>query len=103
MNFLKLLTVGARKNRIQSLPELEVAVGEGAAFLAQGASYSYIRARSGTMGPKLMQDAGFGAGMERCKWEGFSAIASALILIVETLLEPVGEGDRGQTAGEAGS
>jgi hypothetical protein len=92
MNFLKLLTVGARKNRIQTLPELEVAVGEGAAFLAQGASYSYIRARSGTMGPKLMQDAGFGAGMERCKWEGFSAIASALILIVETELRPHGSG-----------
>jgi len=88
MNFLKLLTIGARKDGVRTLPELTAAIGEGAAFLAQGSSYSYIRARSGTMGPKLMQDAGFGAGMERCKWEGFAAIAGALILIAETDLRP---------------
>jgi hypothetical protein len=100
MNFLRLLTIGARKGRIRTLPELAGALGEGAAFLAQGASYSYIRARSGTMGPKLMQDAGFGAGMERCKWEGFSAIAGALILIVETELRPHNPKPRGpETAG----
>ncbi|MHA1530018.1 MAG: esterase [Alphaproteobacteria bacterium] len=92
MNFLRLLTIGARKGRVRTLPELAVAIGEGAAFLAQGASYSYIRARSGTMGPRLMQDAGFGVGMERCKWEGFAAIAGDLILIVETELRPHGAG-----------
>lgn len=95
MNFLKLLTIGARKGRVRTLPELATAIGEGAAFLAQGASYSYIRARSGTMGPRLMQDAGFGAGMERCKWEGFAAIAGDLILIVETELRPHGSGTAG--------
>ncbi len=88
MNFLRLLTIGARKGRVRTLPELAAAIGEGAAYLAQGASYSYIRARSGTMGPRLMQDAGFGAGMERCKWEGFAAVAGDLILIVETGLRP---------------
>jgi hypothetical protein len=92
MNFLRLLTIGARRGRVRTLPELATAIGEGAAFLAQGASYSYIRARSGTMGPRLMQDAGFGAGMERCKWEGFAAIAGDLILIVETELRPHGSG-----------
>lgn len=90
MNFLKLLTIGARKGRIASIPDLIAAIGEGAAYLSQGASYSYIRARSGTMGPRLMQDAGFGAGMDRCKWEGFAAMASDLILIVETDLRPFG-------------
>lgn len=95
MNFLKMLTIGARKGRVRTLPELATAIGEGAAFLAQGASYSYIRARSGTMGPRLMQDAGFGAGMERCKWEGFAAIAGDLILIVETELRPHGSGTAG--------
>jgi hypothetical protein len=95
MNFLRLLTIGARKQRVRTLPELAAAIGEGAAFLAQGASYSYIRARAGTMGPRLMQDADFGAGMERCKWEGFSAIAGALILIVETELRPHGSGAAG--------
>ena len=90
MNFLKLLTIGARKGRIATIPDLVIAIGEGAAFLSQGASYSYIRARSGTMGPRLMQDAGFGAGMERCKWEGFAAMAGDLILIVETELRAHG-------------
>lgn len=92
MNFMKLLTIGARRGRIDTLPGLVDAIGEGAAFLAQGASYSYIRARSGFMGPRLMQDADFGAGMERCKWEGFSAIAGDLILILETELRPYGAG-----------
>jgi len=92
MNFLRLLTLGTRKSRVRTLPELAGAVGEGAAFLAQGSSYAYIRARSGTMGPRLMQDSGFAAAMERCKWEGFSAIAGALILIVETELRPHGSG-----------
>ena len=92
MNFLRLLTIGVRKGRVRTMSELATAIGEGAAFLAQGASYSYIRARSGTMGPRLMQDARFGAGMERCKWEGFAAIAGDLILIVETELRPHGSG-----------
>jgi hypothetical protein len=68
------------------------AIGEGAAYLAQGAGYSYIRARAGLMGPRLMQDAGFGTSMDRCKWEGFAAIAGDLILIVETELRPGGAG-----------
>ena len=38
MNFLKLLTIGARKGRVRTLPELATAIGEGAAFLAQGIS-----------------------------------------------------------------
>lgn len=90
MKFLKLLTIGSRRSRVSNMPELAAAIGEGAAFLAQGSAYSYIRARSGTMGPKLMQDERFGAGMERCKWEGFAAMAGALILIVETDLRPHG-------------
>ncbi|MFQ5566134.1 MAG: esterase [Paracoccaceae bacterium] len=92
MSFLRLLTIGARRGRVRTLSELAAAIGEGAAYLAQGASYSYIRARSGTMGPRLMQDAAFAAGMERCKWEGFAAIAGDLILIVETELRPHGSG-----------
>lgn len=40
----------------------------------------------------MMQDAGFGKGMERCKWEGFAAIAGDLILIVETEMRPHGSG-----------
>ncbi len=35
MNFLKLLTIGTRKGRVRTLPELATAIGEGAAFLVQ--------------------------------------------------------------------
>jgi hypothetical protein len=90
MDFLKLLTIGRRKGRVRTLAELITAIAEGAAFLAQGASYSYIRARSGTLGPRLMQDAVFNVGMEYCKWEAFAAVAGDLILIVEAELRSYG-------------
>lgn len=88
MEFLRTLTLGARRGGIRTPDQLAAAIGEGAAYLAQGASYSYIRARSGTMGPRLMQDERFGQGMERCKWEGFAAAAGDLILIAEAELRP---------------
>jgi hypothetical protein len=90
MEFLKTLTIGARRRRVRTVDQLAAAIGEGAAYLAQGSSFSYIRARSGMMGPRLMQDDRFGAGMERCKWEGFAAAAGDLILIVEAELRPHG-------------
>ena len=83
MNFLKLLTIGARRGSIATVPDLVTALSESAAYLAQGAAYAYLRARSGTMGPRLMQDPGFGAAAERCKWEAFAAVAADLVLIVE--------------------
>lgn len=90
MDFLKTLTIGRRRGRITSVAGLIAGIGEGAAYLAQGSSFSYIRARSGTMGPRLMQDAAFGRGMERCKWEGFAAAAGDLLLIAEGDLRPHG-------------
>ena len=88
MNFLRALTIGERRHRVATVADLEAAVGEGAAYLAQGASYSYIRARSGMVAPRLMEDPDFGAAMDRCKWEGFAAAAGDLVLIVETELRP---------------
>ncbi len=88
VDFLKLLTIGVRRGRIATVPDLVMAIGEGAAYLSQGSAYAYIRARSGTVGPRLMQDATFGAAMERCTWEGFAAFAADLILIVENDLRP---------------
>ena len=92
MNFLRVLTIGTRRRRIATVPDLAGAVTEGAAYLAQGASYSYIRARTAMMAPRLMDDPGFRAAMERCKWEGFAAAAGDLILIVEGDLRPHGAG-----------
>ncbi|HSF94502.1 MAG TPA: esterase [Thermohalobaculum sp.] len=89
MEFLKTLTLGLRRGGVTDRSGLAAAIGSGAAYLAQGSGFSYIRARSGTMGPRLMQDEGFGAGMERCKWEGFAAAAGDLILLAESELRPL--------------
>ena len=43
MYFLRLHTIVGRRGRVRTRPELAAAIGEGAVFLAQGASYSYIR------------------------------------------------------------
>lgn len=83
MKFLRTLTIGMRRGRIATVADLASAVGMGAAYLAQGASYSYIRARSGMVAPRLMEDAAFGEAMDRCKWEGFAAAAGDLTLIAE--------------------
>lgn len=88
MNFLRALTLGIRRGRISTSADLCRAVSEGAAYLAQGTSYSYIRARAGTMGPRLMQDPGFAAALDRCKWEGYAACAQDLLLIAEAELRP---------------
>lgn len=88
MKFLRALTIGERKGRIATLAELTAALAGGAAYLAQGASYSYIRARTGMVAPRLMEDPTFGEAMERCKWEGFAAAASDLALILEGDLRP---------------
>lgn len=65
------------------------AIRAGAAFLAQGASYSYLRARSLLAGPKLFQDADFGFALQICKWEGFAVAAQDLILIIEAEVRPL--------------
>lgn len=64
-------------------------VRAGAAYLAQGASYSYLRARTLLAGPRLFSDEGFGMALTICKWEGFAIAAQDLILILETDLRPM--------------
>lgn len=83
MQFLRALTIGTRRGRIASVDELAVGLREGAAYLAQGASYSYIRARTGMVTARLLENPDFAEAMQRCKWEGFAAAAGDLALIVE--------------------
>ncbi|MCG6121785.1 MAG: esterase [Microvirga sp.] len=59
------------------------AIRSGAAYLAQGSVYSYLRARTGMAGPRLFQDEGFAFALDICKWEGFACAAQDLILILE--------------------
>lgn len=58
----------------------------GGAFLSQGASYSYLRARTLLAGPRLFSDDDFGFALTICKWEGFGVAVQDLILILESEL-----------------
>lgn len=82
--------IGDRRSRVDDWQGLAEAVRSGAAYLAQGSSYSYIRARTGMMGPRLFQEELFGSNLERCKWETFAVAAQDLILIVEQELRAAG-------------
>ncbi|ADZ70933.1 hypothetical protein [Polymorphum gilvum] len=76
------------KRRTSDWPSAVEAIRAGAAFLAQGASYSYLRARTLLAGPKLFQDPDFGFALQICKWEAFAIAVQDLILILEADLRP---------------
>lgn len=77
-----------KKKTITSLDELAEAIRAAAAYLAQGASYSYLRARSLMAGPRLFSDEGFGGALDICKWEAFGVACQDLILILEADIRP---------------
>nr|WP_246473055.1 esterase [Pelagibacterium limicola] len=64
-------------------PALVESIRAGAAYLGQGISYSYLRARTLLAGPKLFSDADFGFALTICKWEAFGVAAQDLILMIE--------------------
>lgn len=70
-------------------PATVEAVRAGAAYLGQGASYSWLRARTLLAGPRLFADEGFGMALTICKWEAFGVAAQDLILILEAELRPL--------------
>jgi hypothetical protein len=74
------------KRRTSDWPSSVEAIRAGAAFLAQGASYSYLRARTLLAGPKLFSDPDFGFALQICKWEAFAIAVQDLILILEAEL-----------------
>ncbi|MCP1337123.1 esterase [Futiania mangrovi] len=74
--------------RATDWPSAVEAIRAGAAYLAQGASYSYLRARTLLAGPRLFQDADFGFALDVCKWEAFGVAAQDLILMIEAELRP---------------
>ncbi|MDX5362300.1 MAG: esterase, partial [Alphaproteobacteria bacterium] len=74
--------------RTTDWPSAVEAIRAGAAYLAQGASYSYLRARTLLAGPRLFQDADFGFALDVCKWEAFGVAAQDLILMIEAELRP---------------
>ncbi len=86
--------LGARRPRAADWDGTAEAIRAGAAFLAQGSVYSYLRARTLLAGPKLFQNDDFVFALEICKWEGFASAAQDLILILENDLRDHDLGDR---------
>lgn len=76
------------RRRATDWPSLVEAIRAGAAYLSQGASYSYLRARTLLAGPRLFQNEDFGFAMQICKWEAFGVAAQDIILMIEAELRP---------------
>ncbi|WP_187971874.1 esterase [Aquibium microcysteis] len=76
------------RRRTSDWPSFVEAIRAGAAFLAQGSSFSYLRARTLLAGPKLFADADFGFALQICKWEAFAVAVQDLILILEAEMRP---------------
>lgn len=76
------------RGRRADWPGLVDTLRGGAAYLAQGSSFSYLRARTLLAGPRLFQDDDFVFALNICKWEGFAVAAQDLILILEADLRP---------------
>lgn len=74
---------GVERSRAHDWDGLAEAIRSGAAYLAQGSVYSYLRARTGMAGPRLFQDENFAFALDICKWEGFACAAQDLVLILE--------------------
>lgn len=60
------------------------------AFLAQSSTYPYARARMGLKVQQLMENEAFSQALNICKWEGFAAILSDLLLVLEAKLREDG-------------
>lgn len=78
----------AMPRRIDSVGELPDALAREAAFLAQSSVYTYSRARTGFMAPKLFDETPFLRSLEICVWHAYVACLSDVFAIVEGRLRP---------------
>lgn len=78
--------LGKRHPPIRDLGSLKDSVRADGAFLAQGSSYAYLRARSGTHADRLFRDPGFAAALNLCKWETFAAATADMLVLAEAEL-----------------
>lgn len=90
--------LGAKRPRASDWDGAAEALRAGAAFLAQGSVYSYLRARTLLAAPKLFDNDDFVFALDICKWEGFASAAQDLILILEGDLRGHDLGDRARLA-----
>ena len=85
---------GLRKNNICTVEALSEFLDEQSAYISQSSAYSYCRARTGFMGPKLFDEKGFSEELEVCKWTTYLAVLEDMLIFLEMQLRPDGRGDQ---------
>jgi len=79
----------AAPRKIRDGAALEQYLSERGAYIAQASTYSYCRARTGFMGPKLFHEQPFLASLEITRWEALHAVLADLFVICEGVLRPL--------------
>lgn len=69
--------------KIADLDALKTALAQESAHVAQSATYNYLRARTGLLGPKLFNETAFLEAVEVTRWEAYGAVLADLVMIVE--------------------
>ncbi|MFM2128974.1 MAG: hypothetical protein RL477_520 [Pseudomonadota bacterium] len=77
-----------RPPRILTACGLFEALAAEAAHVAQSATYAYLRARAGFMGPRLFTEKPFLEALEVTRWEALSAVMADMFVIAEGALRP---------------
>lgn len=82
------LAEGVRRFTARSVPivtgeALAAFLAAEAAHVAQSATYSYLRARTGFMAPRLFSERVFLDALDRTRWEAFGAVLADLFVIAE--------------------
>lgn len=83
---LRRWATGPRK--IRDGAAFERYLAERGAYIAQASTYSYCRARTGFMGPKLFHEQPFLESLEITRWEALHAVVADLFVICEGVLRP---------------
>ena len=81
-------TAAQRRARVRSVAQFRAFLEGEAAHLAQSATYDYLRARTGLMGPQLFREKTFLDALEVTRWEALAAVLADLMVIAQNELRP---------------
>lgn len=76
------------RGKIADPAALAAALSQEAAHVAQSATYNYLRARAGFLGPKLFSEPAFLEALEITRWESYAAALADLTLIAAAAARP---------------
>lgn len=77
---------------ISSAAELRNFARQRAAFIAQKVANDYCQAKTGAFRNQLYTEKAFLDALDVCRWEGFAAVLSDVLLSIESFLRPYSDG-----------